>query len=269
MSDAKPRGRFVWFDLHTTEPALAPGFYTRVTGWETMPWQGAEGYTMWTREGAPLGGVGKLDKNGGQGPHWLGYVSTPNVDETVKQAVNLGARTLKPPTDIPTVGRFAILADPHGAVFAVFTALNETPGHEGEPQLREFSWHELATHDYPAAFRFYERLFGWEKLEAMDMGEGVGVYQMFGRNGVMLGGMFNSAPQMPAPSGVAALRARRRRRPRSRCGEDIRRASAQRADGGTGRRLDRAVHGPAGRDVRSAREEEITSFGPVISSWSR
>lgn len=201
MSDSKPRGRFVWFDLHTTEPALAPGFYTSVTGWGTMPWQDANGYTMWTSDGAPLGGVGKLDQNGGQGPHWLGYISTPNVDETVKQAVDLGARTLKPPTDIPSVGRFAILADPHGAVFAVFTALNETPGHEGEPQLREFSWHELATHDYPAAFRFYERLFGWQKMEAMDMGEGVGIYQMFGRNGVMLGGMFNSSPQMPAPSG--------------------------------------------------------------------
>ncbi len=201
MNDAKPRGRFVWFDLHTTEPTLAPGFYTRVTGWGTMPWQGAEGYTMWTSEGAPLGGVGKLDKNGAQGPHWLGYVSTPNVDETVKQAVDLGARTLTPPTDIPTVGRFAILADPHGAVFAAYTALNETPGHEGEAQLREFSWHELATHDYPAAFRFYERLFGWEKMDAMDMGEGVGVYQMFGRNGVMLGGMFNASPQMPASPG--------------------------------------------------------------------
>ena len=200
MSDPKPRGRFVWFDLHTTEPTQAPGFYTRVTGWDTMPWQGTNGYTMWTSGGAPLGGVGKLDQSVSQGPHWLGYISTPSVDETVKQGVDLGARTLKPPTDIPSVGRFAILADPHGAAFAVFTALDETPGHEGEAQLREFSWHELATHDYPAAFRFYERLFGWEKMQAMDMGE-AGVYQMFGRNGVMLGGMFNSSPQMPAPPG--------------------------------------------------------------------
>ena len=201
MSDAKPRGRFVWFDLYTTEPTLAPGVYARVTGWGTMPWQSADGYTMWTSDGTPLGGVGKLAGNNGQGPHWLGYISTPSVDETVKLAVDLGARTLTPPTDIPTVGRFAVLADPHGAVFAVFTALNETPGHEGEAQLREFSWHELATHDYPAAFRFYERLFGWEKMEAMDMGEGVGVYQMFGRNGAMLGGMFNASPQMPSPAG--------------------------------------------------------------------
>ena len=91
--------------------------------------------------------------------------------QTVKQAVDLGARVLVPPTDIPTVGRFAVLADPHGAVFAVFTPDVEAPGHEGEAQLREFSWHELATHDYPAAFRFYERLFGWEKSDAMDMGE--------------------------------------------------------------------------------------------------
>ena len=90
------------------------------------------------------------------------------------------------------------MTDPHGASFAVYTPEGPAPGHDGEAQLREFSWHELATHDYPAAFRFYERLFGWEKSSAMDMGEN-GTYQMFSRKGVILGGMFNASPQMPAP----------------------------------------------------------------------
>ena len=70
--------------------------------------------------------------------------------------------------------------------------------HEGEPQIGEFSWHELATHDQPAAFRFYEKLFGWEKTSAMDMGPG-GVYQMYGRAGVPMGGMFNKPAEMPGP----------------------------------------------------------------------
>jgi predicted enzyme related to lactoylglutathione lyase len=199
MTEVTPRGRFVWFDLMTTDPAVAPAFYSRVTGWGTSEWPGTT-YTMWTSDGAPLGGVMKLSPDAGGPPHWLAYISTPDVDQAVQQGVDLGARLLVTATDIPTVGRYAVLADPHGAVFAAFTPEASSPGHEGEAQLREFSWHELSTHDYPAAFRFYERLFGWEKTSAMDMGE-AGVYQMFGRNGVVLGGMFNSSPQMPAPPG--------------------------------------------------------------------
>jgi predicted enzyme related to lactoylglutathione lyase len=166
-----------------------------------MAWPGGgpTPYTMWTMGEKPLGGIGKLEPGKG-GPHWLGYISTPDIHQTVKEAVDLGGKTLVPPTSIPTVGMFSILSDPHGAVFAAFTPEVSAPGHEGEAELGEFSWHELATHDYPAAFRFYERLFGWEKMTEMDMGPS-GVYFMFGRKGVMLGGMFNSSEQMPAPIG--------------------------------------------------------------------
>jgi predicted enzyme related to lactoylglutathione lyase len=102
---------------------------------------------------------------------------------------------VREPTDIPTVGRFAILADPQGAVFAAFTPLKNAPGHDGPPKLGEFSWHELMTKDQSKAFDFYADLFGWEQAEAMDMGS-EGVYQIYSRNGQMLGGMFNT-PKMP------------------------------------------------------------------------
>jgi predicted enzyme related to lactoylglutathione lyase len=198
MTEDKPLGRFMWFDLLTTDPDAATAFYTKVTGWGTDIFPGPTPYTMWTSERGPLGGVMKLPP--GASPHWLAYISTPDVDATVKQAVELGARVVTPGTNIPTIGRFAVLADPHGAVFAPFTSENPPMGPQGEALLRDFSWHELATHDYPAALRFYEKLFGWEKAEAMDMGP-AGTYQMFSRNGVMLGGMFNASPQMPAPPG--------------------------------------------------------------------
>jgi predicted enzyme related to lactoylglutathione lyase len=155
-------------------------------------------YTMWTNNGLPLGGVSALESGTNAPPHWLAYISTPNVDETVKQGVDLGAREIVPATNIPTVGRFAVLADPQGAAFAAFTPESAAPGHEGDAKIGEFSWHELATHDYPAAFRFYERLFGWEKHTVMDMGE-AGMYLMYGRNGIMLGGMFNQTPDMQGP----------------------------------------------------------------------
>ncbi|MFN2422122.1 MAG: VOC family protein, partial [Gemmatimonadota bacterium] len=57
---------------------------------------------------------------------------------------------------------------------------------------------ELATTDHEAAFEFYSDLFGWDKDQAMDMGE-AGVYQMYGRAGRMLGGMYNKSADQPFP----------------------------------------------------------------------
>jgi uncharacterized protein len=192
------RGRFIWFDLVTTDPDATHAFYPAVMGWGMSQWKGPVAYTMWTVGGASIGGVTDLPPDVSHSPHWLAYIASPDVDETVRQAEDLGARVIKEPYDIPTVGRFAVVADPQGAVFAVFTPVGDAPGHEGEARLGEFSWHELATHDYPAALRFYERLFGWTKTSLMNMGAG-GEYQMFGRNGVVLGGMFNRSGDTRTP----------------------------------------------------------------------
>ena len=198
MKEEKPRGRFVWYDLMTTDPAKAVEFYTRLAGWGTTQWEGGSPYTMWTVSSVPIGGVMQLPPESGAPPHWLAYISSPDTDATVKQAEGLGAKTLVAANDVPTVGRFAVMSDPQGAVFAIFTPLAAAPGHEGAATVGEFSWHELATLEQPAAFRFYEMLFGWKKTTAMDMGE-IGTYQMYGRNDIELGGIFNKPPQMPGP----------------------------------------------------------------------
>ncbi|HEU5171843.1 MAG TPA: VOC family protein [Gemmatimonadales bacterium] len=52
-------------------------------------------------------------------PHWLIYVAVDDRDATVAKARDLGGSVIVPPADVPTVGRFAILADPQGAVFSV------------------------------------------------------------------------------------------------------------------------------------------------------
>ncbi len=197
MSDATPRGRFVWFDLRTTDPASAIDFYTKVVGWGTTVWEGPPPYTMWTNGGDALGGIMGLPPEAEAPPHWLGYISSPDVDATFAEAQELGAATIVAPTDIPSVGRFAVLADPQGAVFAIFTPLAEAaPGHEGPAAVGEFSWHELLTTDHAAAFGFYQRLFGWDKGQAMDMGP-AGIYQIYARNGLDLGGMFNKPKDDP------------------------------------------------------------------------
>ena len=196
MADAGPRGRFVWFDLMTTDQAGAIDFYTKITNWGTTVWEGPSPYTMWTNGGTALGGIMPLAPEAEAPPHWLAYISSPDTDATVVEANKLGAKTVVAPTDIPTVGRFAVMSDPQGAVFAIYTPAEGAPGHDGPPAVGEFSWHELMTTDQAAAFEFYQRLFGWEKGQSMDMGP-VGVYQIYRRNGVDLGGMFNRPSDQP------------------------------------------------------------------------
>ncbi len=197
-----PVGKFVWYDLVTTDPGAARDFYTNVIGWGRETWEaGPTPYEMWVAEGGPIGGVVELPeeaRQSGAPPHWLAYIAVEDVDATAGRAVELGGKVLVPGQDIPTVGRFAILADPTGAVFAAFRPEGEAPGHDGMARIGEMSWHELMSEDYQAAFDFYAELFGWQKTTAMDMGPEQGIYQMYGRGeGHELGGMMNKPPQVP------------------------------------------------------------------------
>jgi predicted enzyme related to lactoylglutathione lyase len=190
--------RFVWYDLMTTDPKKSEGFYTNVLGWGTLPFEGMP-YTMWTVSGNPIGGIGEVQPPGTP-PHWIAYAGVDNVDAAVKKVESLGGRTLVPGTDIPNVGRFAFVADPQGAAFALFTPTDggSGPGSDADPKVGEFSWHELATSDYKKGFAFYQTMFGWEKIAEHDMGP-LGMYLMFGRNGKEMGGMFTIGPDMPMP----------------------------------------------------------------------
>ncbi|HEY7962985.1 MAG TPA: VOC family protein [Steroidobacteraceae bacterium] len=197
MSNAEVLGRFVWHELLTTDTAAAAAFYPKVVPWRTQP-SNMPGYTIWMSAQAQVGGLMALPSEAGDSPpHWLVYIGTPNVDATCSQAQGLGARVVKPPGDIPNVGRFAVLADPQGATFALFTpGGNQAPP---TPQQGGFSWHELATTDVAAAVRFYGTLFGWSKGRGHDMGA-LGVYQIFEHGGQQVGGMCNVQGPSTAPS---------------------------------------------------------------------
>ena len=106
---------------------------------------------------------------------------------------------------VPEVGRFAVIADPQGGVIAVIEPEGDAAGHDGPPELGEFSWHELATTDADAAWAFYAEVFGWEATARMDMGD-MGFYQTFGRGKHPLGGIMNGPPGMPAPGWLIYVR---------------------------------------------------------------
>jgi predicted enzyme related to lactoylglutathione lyase len=202
MSGDLSRGHFVWHELQTTDPGAAKAFYTALIGWGTHEYEGlGQPYSFLMQGEMPLGGVMQLPPEAaaaGAPPNWMSYVTTPDVDATTARASKLGATVLVPPSDIPEMGRFSVLQDPQGAVLATWKAAGEIGGHGGPPNLGEFSWHELYSSDWEKAFAFYSDLFGWKKLTPMDMGP-AGIYQLFGRTDLPLGGMFTKPAEMPGP----------------------------------------------------------------------
>ena len=161
-------GSFIWCELMTTDPRAAEGFYTKVVGWKTKPFGSDGTYTMFTVGARPVAGLMALPAEAGaQGapPNWLMYVGTPNVDETATKISQEGGRVLRQPADIPGAGRFAVVSDPFGAVFAIYSPGPNTPTPSGAPAVGDFSWFELYTPNPDGAWRFYQSVFGWEKTE--------------------------------------------------------------------------------------------------------
>ncbi len=193
-------GRYVWYELLTTDRQGAIDFYTDVVGWKTQAWEGD--YTMWVAEQGPVGGVSMLPESAkkmGAPPHWQANVEVADVDRTLALANERGGRTIVAPMDVPTIGRLAVLADPQGATIAVIAPASAMPAHD-TTQPGELSWHELVTTDHEAAYAFYNALFGWERLDEFDMGA-MGKYLLWGRGATQLGGMMTLPKGMKTPDG--------------------------------------------------------------------
>jgi predicted enzyme related to lactoylglutathione lyase len=207
MSNAEIRGRFVWHELMTTDTDAASDFYSHVVPWKTED-SGMPSYTLWMSGKFRAGGLMAIpeDDPSATPPHWIIYIGTPDVDETVEAAEKLGGKILKAASDIPGVGRFAVLSDPQGAAFAVFTpAPASGDGASPGGAVGDFTWHELATTDPDAAFDFYSRLFGWSKGAGHDMGE-MGVYQLVSHGGQDVGGIYKARDNSTPPSWLSYVR---------------------------------------------------------------
>lgn len=194
------RGRFVWHQLMTRDVPGAKKYYSKLMGWKTMPWPLDPAYTVCHADAGPVAGIMGMpaDIPADVPSHWVQYIGTRDVDATADAAVRAGGSVMKPPSDMQGAGRYAVLKDPQGALFAIIDPENARPEEQGPPALGTFSWHELATTDYEAAFAFYSGLFGWDVMQRMDMGP-TGVYLIFGQNGVQRGGMYipSQNTQMP------------------------------------------------------------------------
>lgn len=203
MSDT--HGKFVWYELMTTDMTAAEAFYRDVVGWGAQDAGMTDmKYIMFTADDRPVGGlmiIPEEAKKMSVRPGWIGYIHVDDVDTTAAELVSAGGVVHRPADDIPGVGRFSVVADSQGAIFAIFkSAMTEAPPPPVDPMSPgHVGWHELYAADGPTAFSFYSKLFGWQKDEALDMGE-MGIYQVIAHGGRQIGGMMTKPPQMPAPA---------------------------------------------------------------------
>jgi uncharacterized protein len=203
-SRQQPQGDFIWYELMTPDPEGAKAFYDAVVGWnisEAAPEY--NGYRMIGRsDGKFAGGVLPLNEEmqqHGARPTWLGYVHVQDVDQKVAVIEAAGGKTLMPATDIPNVGRIAMVADPQGAPFYVMKPIPPADDPEGKSDVfsetaqQRVGWNELSTSDPVAARRFYGDQFGWDSNDYMDMGE-MGEYRFLDHHGQRIGALCGTMP---------------------------------------------------------------------------
>ena len=120
-------GTLCWADLNTPDPARAGKFYADVFGWqmtEDTDDDPPSGYLHIKNGEDFIGGIPPVRPNNPRTPpHWMAYFQVSNCDATAAKAKQMGAKFYLEPMTMENVGRFAVVADPQGAGFAIFQAM--------------------------------------------------------------------------------------------------------------------------------------------------
>src|SRR5262249_25480880 len=198
----KSHGRFVWYELTTTDVEAAKAFYAEGVGWGTQDVSTSSlDYTLFTAGGASVSGLMRLPEEAakmGFAPGWLGYVAVDDVDAAADRIKQLGGAVQVPPTDVPNISRFSVAVDPQQATIALFKWLDGGQAQTAQLDARgRVGGHELLADDWEKAWAFYRELFGWQKAAA-DIGT-TGTYQQFSAGGQTIGGMFTKPAIVPVP----------------------------------------------------------------------
>ncbi|MBI1310125.1 hypothetical protein GC176_02370 [bacterium] len=114
-------GRAYWNELLTKDVGSARDFYRSVFGWSSVeqPIEGRGVYTLFRAGEQDVAGVLLLPPDSDASQTWLTYFYADDLDPRANSVEVLGGQVIVKPQDIPDVGRFSVLADPAGALFAL------------------------------------------------------------------------------------------------------------------------------------------------------
>lgn len=154
-------GAFCWIDLMTRDTAAAKAFYGALMGWsaQDIALGPNAAYTMLKKGDRPAAGmVAASGEMQGAPPCWMSHVYVTDIDALAERARSLGG-TVRAMGEAGDKGRFAVVADPTGAVFVMWQPNGELDTVVGEAGT--LVWNELWTPDMEKAAAFYTGLFGW------------------------------------------------------------------------------------------------------------
>ncbi|AEF42532.1 VOC family protein [Hoyosella subflava] len=128
-------GAPVWFELNTRDFDTVRTFYATVFGWQYEPLNNEDGnfrYETVVVNGEQVCGLFDASDTLPEGvpSHWHSYLGTPDTDQTLQQAAELGGEILQEPFDTE-YGRIARFSDPTGASVTVCSI--PTPDDEESP----------------------------------------------------------------------------------------------------------------------------------------
>ena len=117
-------GTLCWVDISTSDAERAKQFYSELFGWHISPGRTIPRDTCISRMAMISSEGSQQPSNGIRMLHPTGcrILTVADVDASTAKTKELGGNVHMEPISMENVGRFAVLGDPQGAVFAIFKA---------------------------------------------------------------------------------------------------------------------------------------------------
>lgn len=157
---------FVWADLSSDDPEESKRFYTGVFGWDYVE---AGAYSVAAKDGVDVAGIfetPEVFQRLGMPSFWMSYLAVDDAERVAEAARAYPGATVEL-VDEAYGGKAALVRDPSGAGF---TAYDGRPMSQRSRRPGNLCWNELHVASAEAVLPFYERLFGWETVEAASPG---------------------------------------------------------------------------------------------------
>lgn len=180
MATEHAQGTPCWVDIGTPDLDGAIAFYSGLFGWEIEKGPAEMGhYSMARLHGKDVAGLADQQVPGMT--VWTTYLSVDDVDATTARAGELGGTVVAEPMTVGESGRMSIIADPGGAVVALWQAF-EHPGAGVVNEPGSVCWNELTTRAVQESVAFYEELLGVHVAHTPDEAMDYHQFQIDGRD---------------------------------------------------------------------------------------
>ncbi len=128
MAEGK-HGHFYWNELMTWKPEEAKAFYAETLGWQYDDMPMPEGSYVVCKTGDEVAaGIFPMRPDAGfdgMPDHWFAYIAVDDVDARLEKVVAAGGEVMRPPFDVPGVGRIALVRDKAGGAVGWITPAHQ------------------------------------------------------------------------------------------------------------------------------------------------